>query len=131
VDDLSNRMREVATIIQDEGYVTLGNSCIDAAAELDRLRRELEEAQRDAARWRHVMCKECGGNGWYAYGPPHQPEQCQCEACYGTGIDAAMAEPKEVPSSKSAHGSAGGTRAIAEDGSIIGAGGAGWTGRER
>jgi len=122
VDDLSNRMREVATIIQDEGYVTLGNSCIDAADELDRLRgdmadyeksyefqvevnhglrRELEEAQRDAARYRWLRERAYKDDGSiYCAGPDGSYDDFAVGYLpdgLDAAIDAAMAEPKEVP----------------------------------
>jgi hypothetical protein len=47
------------------------------------------------------MCEQCHGQGWYMDGPTDDPQQRQCEACYGTGIvEQAKPQPNNVLNNK-------------------------------
>jgi len=42
------------------------------------------------------MCEQCHGQGWYMDGPTEDPQQRQCEACYGTGsVEQAKPQPND------------------------------------
>ena len=44
-----------------------------------------------------MLCEQCGGQGWYMDGPPEDPQQRQCENCYGTGRTEERQPPQNIP----------------------------------